>query len=639
MRPSGFRCLLVLGLAVVAGAPVTMARPEKPPSNDKINKKIDNFTLKGADGKPISLYDLKDKKAVVVVFLSFDCPVSNSYAPALAELAKANESRGVSFLAVNSTDEEGAGHFAKKAAEYKIPFPVLKDDGHAAADSFKADATPEAFVVDHNFVLRYRGRIDNSYYARLRKNNQTTRADLKLALDELLAGKPVSEPVTKAVGCPIPRVREVKRTGSVTYYRDVLPILQENCQQCHRPGEVGPFSLMTYRQAVGWATDIKEYTQDRKMPPWKPVEGPAFHNERRLSDKQIATLAAWVDGGTPEGDPGDAPPPRQFTDGWHLGQPDLVLTVPEEMTIGPAGTDLFRVFVLPTNEPEDRYVTAFEVRPGNKRIVHHTLNYIDTTGQARKLEQKEKERDKEEDEQDHGPGYSMAMGVGFLPQGGLGGWAPGQLGRRLPEGTAHFLPKGADVVVQVHYHRDGRVEKDRTAIGLYFAKKPVARRMQGLVIPGRFIYIPAGEAHYRVKGAIEVERDCTLYSVMPHMHMLGREIKVTLTPPEGAPFTLVAINDWNYNWQETYLLKEPIEVKAGTKFSVEAFYDNTDKNPSNPFNPPRRVFFGEQTDNEMCFVFLGATSDKPGRIPFKREGLRLLEPSRPAEDKPVEKKP
>src|SRR5262249_46285067 len=190
-------------------------------------------------------------------------------------------------------------------------------------------------------------------------------------------------------------------------------------------------------------------------------------------------------------------------------------------------------------------------------------------------------------------------------------------------GTGHFLPKGADVLVQVHYHRDGRVEKDRTAIGLYFAKKPVAKRMKSLVIPGRFLAIPAGEAHYTVKGLIEVDQDCLLHSVMPHMHMRGREIKVTVTPPEGKPFTLVAINDWNYNWQETYFLKEPIPIQKGTKFEVEAVYDNTDKNPSNPFNPPRRVRFGEQTDNEMCFVFLGATSDGPSRIRIKGGGFRL----------------
>jgi hypothetical protein len=231
------------------------------------------------------------------------------------------------------------------------------------------------------------------------------------------------------------------------------------------------------------------------------------------------------------------------------------------------------------------------------------------------------------------------MSVGFLPQGGLGGWAPGQMARHLPEGTGHFLPKGADVLVQVHYHRDGRVEQDRTSIGLYFAKKPTARRMKSLILPGRFLFIPAGAARYTVKGTIEVEQDCLLHSVMPHMHMLGKEIKVTVTPPEGQLFTLVTINDWNYNWQETYFLKESIPIKAGTKFSVEAVYDNTDKNPNNPFNPPRRVPFGEQTDNEMCFVFLGATNDAPGRIPVKGGAIRLGNLLRPADSQPDGKKP
>jgi peroxiredoxin len=634
MRSIGFRFFSCCGLVVAAGLLAGAARVEDPPSNDKINKKIDNFALRDAKGQPVALYDLKDKKAVVVVFLSFECPVSNSYASTLAELAKTYTEKGVAFLAVNSSDDGDVAQFAKQAAEMKIPFPVLKDERRAAADAFKAEISPEAFVVDHNFVLRYRGRIDNGYSARLKRNNKVTRFDLKQALDELLSGKDVAEPVTKAIGCPIQREKETKTTGKVTYYRDVLPILQENCQQCHRPGEVGPFSLMTYKQAVNWSADIREYTQERKMPPWKPIDGPAFHNERKMSDKDLATLAAWVDGGVPEGDAKDAPQPRKFTEGWQLGEPDLVLTVPEEMNVGPSGKDLFRVFVLPTSEKEDKFVTAIEVRPGNKRIVHHTLNYIDQTGKGRELDQTEKDRKKAENEQDQGPGYSVEMGVGFLPQGGLGGWAPGQMARHLPEGTGHFLPKGADVILQVHYHRDGRAEKDRTSIGLYFAKKPVAKRMQSMVIPGRFVVIPAGEARYSVKGAINVEQDCVVHSVMPHMHMLGKEIKVTVTPPEGKAFTLIAIDDWNYNWQETYRLKEPITVKAGTKFSVEAIYDNTDKNPNNPFNPPRQVFFGEQTDNEMCFVFLGATSDQPGRIKFKAEGARPREEQKPEEKKP-----
>jgi peroxiredoxin len=610
---------------VAVALSAAVARADQPPSADKLNKKIDDFTLTDDRGKAVSLHAVKDKRATVVVFLSFECPVSNSYAAPLAELARAYEKRGVAFLAVNSDGLDGA-ELAKKAEEYKLPLPVLKDDKHTAADAFKATASPEAFVLDHNFVLRYRGRIDDGWAARLKRNPRPRRADLKLALDELLAGKDVSVPATRAVGCPIARDRVAATVGKVTYHRDVLPILQQHCQQCHRQGEVGPFSLMTYRQAVNWAADVKEYTQERKMPPWKPVAGPAFHNERRLSDKELATLAAWADGGTPEGDPKDAPPPRSFVDGWYLGKPDLVLTVPEDMTVAAGGKDLFRVFVLPTGLTEDKYVVAVEVRPGNKRVVHHTLNFFDATGQARKLQEKEKARTKKADEQDHGPGYSVAMGVGFIPTqagafGGLGGWAPGQLGRNLPEGYGYFLPKGSEVLLQVHYHRDGRLEKDRTSIGLYFAQGP-QKPYKGLVIRGNFFLVPRNNPAFHVYGGLELEQDCVLHSVMPHMHMLGREVRVTVTPPDGKPFSLVAIKDWDYNWQETYFLKTPIELKKGTKLTVDAVYDNSEKNPTNPFSPPQNVWFGEQTTNEMCFVFLGATSDMPGRIRARRiDGL------------------
>jgi peroxiredoxin/mono/diheme cytochrome c family protein len=619
------RCLptlALLALAVCAGP----ARPEDKPANDKINTRIANFTLTDLHGKPFALHNVKDQKAVVVVFLSFDCPVSNSYAQPLAELHRTYAAKGVTFLGVAVAEEAAA--LARQIKEFAIPFTVLRDTSYAAADGLKALTTPEVFVLDHNFVMRYRGRIDNGYYARLKKNPTVTRHDLREALDDLLAGKAVRQPVTPAVGCPISREKSAKKTGKVTYYRDVLPILQRNCQQCHRPGEVGPFSLMTYKQAVNWADDIKDYTKSHKMPPWKPTAGVPFHNERKLTQQEIDTLAAWVAEGTPQGNPKDAPPPRQFTTGWQLGKPDLVLEA-GEMTVGGSGRDLFRCFVLPANLPEDRYVTALEVRPGNPRVVHHTLNFIDTTGRGRQLEEREKEKSKGGKGQDHGPGYSSRMGVGFRAQGGLGGWAPGQLARTLPDGYGYRLPKGADVVVQVHYHRTGRVEKDNTRIGLYFAKKPVNKQFQSLVIPGRFLLIPAGNPCYKVEGMIEVLQDCDLHTVMPHMHMIGKEIKVTLVPPKGPEQVLIELKDWDYNWQETYALKKALPIKAGTRFKVEAIYDNSARNPQNPNNPPRMVFFGEQTDNEMCFVFLGATSEQKGRIryqPLNKDGTPLRRP-------------
>jgi peroxiredoxin len=643
MQTIGFRTSSLLALALGITLLVDRAvagEPTPPPA--KLGKKIGNVTFKDAAGKTFALHDLKNKKAVVVVFLSFDCPVSTNYSPVLIELTKQYEKRGVAFLGVTTNLDEDAAQVAKHAKEFKLTFPVYRDDKLAAANALKADITPEAFVLDHNFVLRYRGRIDNGYAARLKKNQQVTRHDLRQALDELLADKEVSVPVTEAIGCTIEREpKVVANKGKVTYYRDVLPILQNHCQSCHRPGEVGPFSLMTYRQAVNWALDIKEYTKSRTMPPWKPAEGMPFHNERKLSDKEIAALAAWVDNGTPEGNRKDAPPPRKFPEGWQLGQPDLVLTLSEDFQVGAKGRDLFRCFVLPTNLTEDKYVAAIEVRPSNPRVVHHVLMFVDTEKEGRKLEKKQKDIPLKETDQDRGPGYSVAMGVGFFPKRGLSGWAPGQVPRYLPDGVGYPLPKGSDVVMQVHYHRNGRVEKDRTSVGLYFAKKPVTHPFQGSVIAGgrgtdnplgMFFIIPAGAEHFYLKGSSTALADCTLFSVMPHMHLIGKQIKVTMTPPGGATKTLVNIKDWDYNWQETYFFKQPIQVKTGTRFDVEAFYDNSANNPNNPFNPPRSITFGEQTTNEMCFVFLGGMSNLAQRgLPIRPKGLDKLK--KPAESK------
>jgi peroxiredoxin len=577
-----------------------------------------DFTLHDAAGRPFALHDLKGKKAVVIVFLSFECPICTGYARPLAELAGTYRDRDVAFVGISAGGED-AGRVSELARDAGLPFPVFADEDGVAAESLGAHLTPEVFVLDAGLVTRYRGRIDDRYRTRLKPTSRVTRHDLGEALDEILAGKPVTVPETPVVGCSIRRApRALGGESAVTYYRDVLPILQERCQECHRPGEVAPFPLTTYPQAVKWAADIKDATRERKMPPWKPVDGLPMHGERRLTDDELARLAAWVDGGTPRGDPATAPAPRHFSDGWQLGPPDLVLSVDDEFTLGAEGSDLYRCFVLPTRLPQERDVIAVEVRPGNRRIVHHAVLFVDSTGRARQLQAAPQGRNQGKD--DHGPGYSMPMNLaflpGFLPEGGLGGWAPGLVIHPLSGGAGFHLPRGADVVMQLHYHRNGRVEKDRTTVGLYLAPRPAERRIQGLVVPGQFLAIPAGAERYRVTGTVWLRQDCHLHAVMPHMHLLGREMKLTMTPPGGTPRTLVAVKDWDFNWQETYFFQELVSAPAGTRFDVEAFYDNSAGNPNNPYSPPRPVVFGLQTTNEMCLGFLGLTVDQGGRVRY-----------------------
>ena len=611
------RASAVLVAAFVAG--LWLVRPSAAAADDVVTthlgQKIANLAFTRAAGTTTHLYDMKDKKAIVIVFLSFECPVSKTYMQPLSDMATELDKQGVAFVGLTVNQEETAAEVAKQAQEFSASFPISLDQKYAAADALAAQHTPEVFVLDGDYVLRYRGRIDDAYYARLKKKPQITQLDLRQTLTEMLAGKEVSTPATVAIGCPIHRpAPTTTNVGNVTYTKDVLPILQKNCQECHRPGEVGPFSLMTYHQAVNWAADIKEYTQQRIMPPWKISDGVPFHSDRRLSDKDIATLANWADGGAPEGNADDAPPPVKFNDGWRLGPPDLVLTMSDSYQLGPTGRDLFQCFVLPTELTEDKDIEAIDIRPGNPGIVHHAVLSIDTVGQGRKLEKQQQAKPRPaENPLDKGPGFVSNMPVVGAGGGMLDTWVPGQLPHVLPPGTGIRIPKGSDVVMQIHYHRDGRVEKDKTSIGLYFSKKKVERSFANGFIFTQLSTIPAGDERFVVKGNATVVADMTLYRIMPHMHMVGKEFKVEMTPPDGEKSLLLHIKNWDFNWQETYVFEEPLKLKAGTKLELEGTYDNSATNPNNPFSPPEVVSFGEETFNEMCLAILGGISDRGGR--------------------------
>ncbi len=309
-----------------------------------------------------------------------------------------------------------------------------------------------------------------------------------------------------------------------TFDKDIAPIVNKNCAVCHRPGEVAPFSLLTYHNVSKRAKQIARVTGEGIMPPWKAEAGFGdFANDRHLSPEQIALFRQWADADTPEGEAADLPPAPDFpADGWTLGKPDLVLEPDEAYTLAAEGPDLYRCFVIPTKLTENHYIRAIEVHPGNRKVVHHVIVHFDTTGRAREL-----------DAADPGPGYTSFGGVGFRSSGMIGGWAPGNYPTFLPDGVGRMLPKNADLVVQVHYHRSGKAETDRTKVALYFAKGPVDKRVRSWPLAKFMLRIPAGDSNYVVHASLPVKADATLYRVTPHMHLLGREMKVTATLPDG----------------------------------------------------------------------------------------------------------
>lgn len=422
-------------------------------------------------------------------------------------------------------------------------------------------------------------------------------------------------------------VRSGSAGGSqATFTNQVVRILQNNCQVCHHPGDIAPFPLMTYEEAKLRAPLIKEVTEKRYMPPWKPVEGCGeFKNSRRMSDGDVATLAQWVDAGAPEGDPADMPTPRQFPDRWSLGQPDAVLDLGTDYLPDPAGSDVYRCFSIPTNFAEDRWIGSVDVKPGNRAIVHHVLLFVDRTGQSAQL-----------DANDPGPGYTCFGGPGFSPASTqdsgefvLGGWAPGAAPQVLPEGVAARVPAGARIVLQVHYKPNGHPETDRTQVGLYFPTQPVRKQYRTLPIANRGFLIPAGAEHHKVTATLKLPAylDVHAVSMSPHMHLLGREMKVEAESPDGSTRCLIDIDNWDFHWQGGYQYKEALPVPGGTTIRVTAYYDNSANNPENPNSPPKDVRWGERTTDEMCLLFVGFTADlenlaaPPSRTTVRKERL------------------
>jgi WD40-like Beta Propeller Repeat len=402
----------------------------------------------------------------------------------------------------------------------------------------------------------------------------------------------------------------------ITFTETIAPIVYQNCVSCHRPGEAAPFSLISYDDVRKRGTLIAQVTQSRYMPPWHAEHGYGeFEGERRLSNEQIATMAEWVKQGMPEGDRARMPKLPQFTEGWQLGKPDLILEMPAAYEVPASGPDIYRNFAIPTGVAEDKYVRAVEFRPSARKAVHHALFAYVPTGAM-----------KNQDGRDGKPGFAGMNGLGagasvqpainagnaVNSSGELGGWAVGAIPRFFADEQALPLAKNSDFIVQMHFHPTGKAESERSSIGLYFASKAPPRKMLAVGIPAVFavgssLDIPAGAANYSLKDSTTLPVDVRAIGISAHAHYLGKEFKATATLPDGSTRPLLWIKDWDFNWQEQYAYKEPFLLPKGTRIDVAISYDNSAANPHNPSSPPRRVLWGEQSLDEMGGVGLMVT--------------------------------
>jgi mono/diheme cytochrome c family protein len=384
-----------------------------------------------------------------------------------------------------------------------------------------------------------------------------------------------------------------------TFTEDIAPLVFAHCTRCHRPNEAGPFPLQTYRDVQKRAANLLAVMEDRLMPPWHPKAGYGrFRNEQRLSDQQIATFRAWVEAGRPEGPAAKLPPLPDFPAGWQLGEPDLVVKTSAPFPVPAGGRDIYRNFSLQLDLPEDKWLTAIEVRPGDREVLHHVLLFVDQDRAGRRAEGR-----------DGKPGYRGRRNR-RAPM--VAGWAVGGQPEHLPQGLAIRIPKGSDLTLQSHLHPSGKATEEQTTIGLYFAEEPPERSLVSVQLPAFFgflagIDIPANDADWVLKDRFELPCDVDAVTVGGHAHMLCSSMKMHAVLPDGREVPLLHIEDWDFDWQSRYTFAEQVRLPKGAVVHSELHYDNSAQNPDNPNLPPKRVRWGRETTDEMGSITLLVT--------------------------------
>jgi hypothetical protein len=387
---------------------------------------------------------------------------------------------------------------------------------------------------------------------------------------------------------------------SPTFSEQIAPIVFEHCSICHRPGQPAPFSLLNYDDVAKHKQTILKVINSRQMPPWLPApQQHAFKGERRLSEAEIHLLSDWINNGSPEGDPKKLPPVPQWSDGWFLGKPDLVLTMPEVYHLRADGEDVYRAFVIPGPTSATQYIAAVEFNPGNYQVVHHAFIRLDSSKRSRR-----------HDAEDPEPGFPGLHAPGTtMPEGFFSSWQPGKMASRYPQGLSWALNPGTDIVIQMHMRPSGKSEEVRAKVGFYYAKNPPARTPLKIYLRNTSMEIPAGATNYVVEDSLQLPVDLQVLAVLPHAHYLAKEIEAFAELPGGGTENLLRIPDWDFSWQGDYSYQNPIRLPRGSVLRMRVHYDNSTNNVRNPSNPPRQVKYGLQSTDEMAEVWFQVMAD------------------------------
>lgn len=544
----------------------------------------------------VHVIGVENKKVspVAFVFVDIGCVISQRFIPHLNELYQLSEAENVKFYGIVSNPNVHWGEAQAFVDEYKIEFPLLYDANGDLAQRMNPVVVPESFVYDIYDRRVYYGRVNDQFSEIGSFNKQIRNADLKNAIQAVADGKTVDVLHQPAKGCIFESWDDKKQT--VNFNQHIEPIIRANCGSCHRPNDIGPFSLITYNDVARRARMIEYVTKVGYMPIWKATKGEGkFANEHRLSDYQIGLISKWTNSGKEEGKTKDLmPQPKAPESEWKLGEPDLILKM-EPYDLPASGDDQYRVFVMKNAIPKGKVIQAIDFKPGDKAVVHHSTIFVDYTRTLRKY-----------DQEDPAPGYDAFEKGGTMEFGSaitIGNWAPGVGPYAYPEGVGFYVEHGADLAFENHYHLSGKATTDESYIGVYFADKTPDKYITGSIMGTQKLHIEAGDSNATKKVWAYVPADIELFDLTPHMHYIGEEVRVEVEFPSGEKQVLLDLKKWDLRWQSVYTLRELMLIPKGSIITAEFRFDNSDDNHDNPYFPAQDMYWGWGSNDEMCEVY------------------------------------